>query len=320
MENESNLQLELAKIFLPKHLIKIKQMKNPNSLFVHYTSADVGLSIIKNQEIWMRNATCMKDFSEVLFGIAHVVDFFTSKESQPFWNTLDDLGEGFAHEVRENFDAWIPDLKKNTYLTCLSEHDPNKENIIGRLSMWREYGKPNGVALVINSPAILSEENLMNIFSIPVLYYEGKKIQEEFNLIVDNVIEKKELLKEIDRTKLRNYLVFILQVFSVSLKHHGFEEEREWRIVCRPNYWPLKIITPNIETIDGIPQTVYKIPFKAIPGKKDSVTISSLINRVIIGPTQFPSVIGEAFVKELGESGVDDAKNRVFYSDIPIRI
>lgn len=33
--------------------------------FVHYTSAESALRIIKTKQIWMRNATCMSDYREI---------------------------------------------------------------------------------------------------------------------------------------------------------------------------------------------------------------------------------------------------------------
>ena len=36
--------------------------------FVHYTSADNALKIIRTKRLWMRNTTCMADYREVEHG------------------------------------------------------------------------------------------------------------------------------------------------------------------------------------------------------------------------------------------------------------
>ena len=46
---------------------------------------------------------------------------------------------------------------------------------------------------------------------------------------------------------------------------------------------------------------------------------SKLIKKIIIGPTEFPVVVRDAFVKLLTDAGVDDASEKVVISFIPLR-
>ena len=46
---------------------------------------------------------------------------------------------------------------------------------------------------------------------------------------------------------------------------------------------------------------------------------SDLIDKVIIGPTQYPVVLYDAFEIALLKSGVEDISNRIVVSDIPLR-
>jgi hypothetical protein len=50
-----------------------------------------------------------------------------------------------------------------------------------------------------------------------------------------------------------------------------------------------------------------------------TIEIPSLINRIIIGPTQYPWAMWKAFVTLLSEAGVENAASKVFTSDIPLR-
>jgi hypothetical protein len=44
-----------------------------------------------------------------------------------------------------------------------------------------------------------------------------------------------------------------------------------------------------------------------------------MFDRLIIGPSQYPAVMYEAFTQALKAAGVADAENRVLISGIPIR-
>jgi hypothetical protein len=76
----------------------------------------------------------------------------------------------------------------------------------------------------------------------------------------------------------------------------------------------------ELQVINGVPQTIYKIPLKDIPAiGLTGMEIPSLIHRVIIGPTQYPIAVRKAFVTLLLDAGVADAEKRVWFSQIPLR-
>jgi hypothetical protein len=113
---------------------------------------------------------------------------------------------------------------------------------------------------------------------------------------------------------------FILVTAAVSLKHVGFVEEREWRVIYMPDVNRSNLIAPAIQVIGGIPQIVYKIPLEENPANNVvGVGIPALVDRVIIGPTTYPGPIQAAFVAALQAAGVTDAPSRVFLSGIPLR-
>jgi hypothetical protein len=75
-----------------------------------------------------------------------------------------------------------------------------------------------------------------------------------------------------------------------------------------------------MEIVSGIPQLVHKIPLENNPSAGISgIALADLFDRIIIGPTQFPWVMYEAFVAALDHAGIKDAANRVFRSQIPVR-
>jgi hypothetical protein len=76
MTPEQQTWIKLESIFTPHARAKrdafyrIDEKENAPlpQKFVHYTSAEAALNIIKSKRIWMRNTTCMSDYREVQHG------------------------------------------------------------------------------------------------------------------------------------------------------------------------------------------------------------------------------------------------------------
>jgi hypothetical protein len=65
---------------------------------------------------------------------------------------------------------------------------------------------------------------------------------------------------------------------------------------------------------------VCKIPLSDVPNEGlTGLEIPSLVDRIIIGPTEYPNVIREAFTTELTRAGMNDTAQRIVVSDIPLR-
>ena len=72
--------------------------------------------------------------------------------------------------------------------------------------------------------------------------------------------------------------------------------------------------------ISGVPQPVYKIPLNDLPDEGlVGLRIPELVDRVIIGPTDYPLAMFDAFTDALHEAGVEKPHERVFVSNIPLR-
>ena len=77
----------------------------------------------------------------------------------------------------------------------------------------------------------------------------------------------------------------------------------------------------EIVVLSGTPQKIFKLRLADEPENGlFGADISSLVDRVIIGPCEFPFVSQAAFAAVLGDAGVEDAAKKVIVSDIPLRI
>jgi hypothetical protein len=83
---------------------------------------------------------------------------------------------------------------------------------------------------------------------------------------------------------------------------------------------PSPLIEAATEIVCGVPQIIYKLPLDAaVSDTLYNLDLSSLFDRLIIGPSPYPWAMYEAFVDTLTKSGVVNAQERVFVSGIPIR-
>lgn len=74
--DKSEYLVTMRRMFLPCHAKIIDGLPKEDRLFVHYTSAENGINIIKNKEIWLRNVRCMNDFSEVEHGMSVLQSYY----------------------------------------------------------------------------------------------------------------------------------------------------------------------------------------------------------------------------------------------------
>jgi len=104
------------------------------------------------------------------------------------------------------------------------------------------------------------------------------------------------------------------------MKHPAFVEEQEWRAIYIPDLGQSAHMENSTETINGVPQIIYRLPLdERVDSILGDLDIRKLFGSLIIGPTQYPSAMYQAFVRALQSAGVDDAANKVVISGIPVR-
>jgi hypothetical protein len=312
---------KLESIFMPYAARRSAELMKRNGRFVHYTSAASGLNIIKSKTMWMRSTTCMSDYSEVQHGFRTLNSFFQDpNKTKNFVGTLDECASGVGQEAINLFNAWWQSIQLQTYISSLSEHD-DSEDRYGRLSMWRAFGGVTArVALVLALPMESGVSEPLCILFSPVAYFTEGEVHDEMNATLAKIRENADYLRTIDRSRLLSLAFHVLVTAVVSLKHKGFHEEREWRVIYSPKRNPSRFVTSSTEVIDGVPQIVYKLPLDGSVSTDLAVLeIPNILDRIIVGPNQYPWAMYEAFVSALTEAGMKDAASRVVVSDIPIR-
>jgi hypothetical protein len=297
-----------------------KQIKSTDSeafRLVYYTTGDVAAKIIDEQKIWLRNTLVVNDFSEIDYG-THCLRSAIEQHRKDFEDVLEDIQTGLFSRVSKWLDELWPTIKEDTYIICVSEHKES-ENVLGRLSMWRAYGRSNGVAIVIRPRVELLSSNILGAHIVPVSYRTPERFSEEFLSLINGLRQHAVATKSVDGDWLFRQLVQRFRLFILSTKHLGFEEEIEWRIVASPKLWTTKYLERSIEVVGGTPQPVIKIKLQddqeaGLLG----LDLTQLLDRVIVGPCAFPYVVCEALATLLEEK-IPGGRDKVFASLIPLR-
>jgi hypothetical protein len=330
-ESQYTLNRRLAGIFMPYAKkqadelygdLPFSELGSVSKRFVHYTTAEAALKIIKTKRFWMRNTLCMADYREVQHGhdILHKI-FADQSNVTAFHDALDRCSPGAAKEALEHFDRWFPDIRCNSYIACLSRHYDD-EDTNGRLSMWRGFGGSTmpRVAIVLKIPALSGAADFLHVLFSPVAYLSEKGAHDVMLSVIENVKKEAAFLRTIDRPIIIANIFHMLVAAVTCLKHDGFKEEAEWRAVYSPNRQKSSLINSSMETIAGVPQLVHSLPLDGnVSGELASLDLVATFDRLIIGPSQYPIPMWTVFVEALRSSGIPDAHNRVCISGIPIR-
>ncbi len=307
------------RVFLPSLHGRSARALAAGQRFVHYTGAAAAMNMIRNREIWLRSTQCMNDFSEVRHGLDLLARAWRSTQGERLTGFLEGMFPGFRQEMAERIEALADTVAFDTYIACVSEHDPAEDGI-GRLSMWRAYSGMSGVALVLNNaPLIGPDSDALPVFTGPVEYAARKAFFERFGRFVDGILEEGAYLERLGAEEACRRLVGSYHFAALSTKHPGFAEEREWRMAFTPTLQPQGDLARAVELCRGEPQVVYKLPLARRAPAGASLALADVLESLIIGPCESPRAVRDAFVALLGDAGVAEPEAKVRVSQIPIR-
>lgn len=206
---------------------------------------------------------------------------------------------------------------RNTFICCLSQHHPSEDDN-GRLSMWRAYGD---TALVIHKERILDEAMNIGVYSLLVNYWTESECEAELLKVANQIMENSNFLKDKGDEFIEQGLYNFFLHFTIGTKHPGFSEERELRVYSNPYRSDIsdKIVRDFVD-IDGVPQEVLKMPLIDDPQNGFiKLDIPNLLYKLIVGPTQYPYAVGNAFANLLMGPDLASGYDKVNLSNIPVR-
>lgn len=307
-------------IFFPHTQERSRDLRaNETARVAYYTTAETAFHVLRNKEFWLRNTATMNDYSEVEHGFACLKAAYDSEAGKHFQSALDLIFPSLTRKAVERFDSWLPTIRQDTYIACFSEH-LSTEDQNGRLSMWRAYGGRAGVALILKPDVLFAENDGIGVFASPVAYWTQQQVEAELRRIADRIASDSEYVRSLGEASVEATVFAMFKFAVLCTKHPGFAEEREWRVIASPAMYKSPLLNASVELVKGMPQTVQKVALREYPEiGLNSLRPHLLIDRIIVGPCDYPLVIWKALNQLLTDCGIENAGSRIFVSEIPLR-
>jgi hypothetical protein len=201
----------------------------------HYTGAHGIRGILNSDSIWASGAQHMNDWMEVVYGYNMMMG--TLRELVAEGKFPERSQEVFKHLLRVMQQPDSPFV--DAYFAAFCE----KGNL---LSQWRAYAGTQGFAieldpLVLNGELTLTTKAPARNLRLTKIEYEPSKQKKNFLRLIEELtdtIEEQHAPKGWKSDRFLNTLVefvrVVLSSWAATVKHPGFEEEQEWRVIFQP--------------------------------------------------------------------------------------
>jgi len=309
----------IRSIFFPSFARRRDDAIDHRHRFAYYTTAATASLILSKQELWLRSTGVMNDHSEVEHGAESVFRSLSTDVGEKFLSTIEACHPGASKSVTDRLRDWLPAILGDTFISCLSEHGAEDDQY-GRLSMWRAYGGDTGVAIVFKQEPFLSSQINIGAYTYPVIYGNATSVLCEIHEITNNISVNKSIVSALPESQFVEFLFQSLRACAIATKHKAFLEEKEWRIVACPSLFTSPYLTQEVRSIGAVSQLVQVLDIgAAAKGGIRALEPNNLIDRILIGPTQYQHVLHRSMVEDLRRVGVQNPHEKVHITDVPLR-
>jgi hypothetical protein len=315
------MALNLNELFFPHYTAQQQLYKKTGYPFAYYTNADTALKIIRSHSIWMRKPSMMNDYSEVEHGFICLNAVLNTEVGMEFREAIDMIHAGLSTQVDALYPNVMSTIRATTFIACFTKHNPLEDNY-GRLSMWRAYGRNNGIAFIFKPELFFNNLNstTVGVTNSPVAYLSPVEIAGYLKEITTNIKSNISELKAFSPESLRDWILLVYAMAIICNKHAGFKEEEEWRAIT---YAPLEsiLLEKTVQVISGTPQAIKSFHFVDKPESGlTGLNFKDLLKRIIIGPCEHPEATKEALALELRDNlGIVNPQDIIQISNIPLR-
>lgn len=296
----------------------------PTRLLAHYTSIETLEAMVRSGEFWMSNPLCMNDHEELRFGLDEAAKLFSQHEGI----RLACKSDHQYVRLKEAFDNKLFQLRRDDafdiYVMCFSEHH-EEEDADGKLSMWRGYGgNGNGVALVFDTskwPSTSTGWLVLAKVNYGSAQARRQWINEKLNqfavLLAEHDIDEEMYYIAV------HYLLERFKLFALFSKHHGFREEKEWRLVY------IKSFDENDSLRNCLGYSVgqhgvepkLKLKLSELSDVLDyNVSLESSVHQIILGPSIATPLMAATVERMLEVLNHSSLAPRVVRSGTPYRV
>jgi hypothetical protein len=257
----------------------------------HYTTAAGLLGILDTSALWATDLRFLNDAQEAVYARDLFVEAMRSLDNPALEPEFAGYKDLVARELNSpNFPV---------YVTCFCESGD-------LLNQWRAYGSDHGYAIEVKADALktavqqIAGESPEASLSLMQVRYGRDAATDVVSTAMRNMSED---------TNLGHYgvhahfMALRLTAMLAGVKHPGFQEEQEWRVVAAFE-WE----APKIVRFRSTPMAI--VPYIEIPLLKDAIVT------IRVGPGQHVDV-REAGVRRLLRKV--DCDVPVIHSEVPLR-
>jgi hypothetical protein len=199
----------------------------------HYTGAPAIRGILQSDSIWASGAQYMNDWMEVVYGYDIIM---TGLRELVEKRKLARRSRAVFKDVLRMMES--PDSPFiDAYFAAFCE----KGNL---LSQWRAYAGTQGFAvefhpLVIKGELTLTTKAPARNLRLAKVEYDPARQQENFRGLIEELTDNIEQAKvgsptEAAPSTLVEFTRMVLSSWAATVKHPGFAEEQEWRVIFQP--------------------------------------------------------------------------------------
>lgn len=283
-------------------LDEFPELTQPNphqSVFWHYLSGYSLVQIIESGELWATHLSCLNDGREFIHAfkiMQEIFDDFKSREGH-----TGDFKK--FHTFLDSKFAETPSTYSNLYVASLSEK-------VDDLSQWRAYGGKQGEnGYCIGFDTAFLKTGHISYSTNPFLgkvSYDENRHRQMCRRILDIVFRWFAAGVGRDNLDLRAKLIYrwlerYAFLWFPLMKNKSFEDEAEWRIVCRASRSEeanLKFRPRENMISRHVPQTYLR------PDNTNLLPIQS----VLVGPSRYQDISSESVRLQLASKGYFDGR------------
>lgn len=282
----------------------------------HYTKAYIALDILTKKEMWLNNVSYMNDYLEMKNGMGLVGQVVNSHPwHQGFRDALNSIHPHLFEDARTTLNT-VQNRYFHTYGLCMCEFD--KHDLSGNEYMWRNYARENGVAIIFNNQIlddkIKEKDDNLPVEILPMYYYGTQDVAKEVEDVTDFINKNIGRIRQLDYEIVKKEILDKFTYAVWSLKHPGYSEEKEWRIMTNDKLMRIPLektacVHRDLEIIGNEPRYVYKFNYE-----RAGFRLNNILAKVIIGTCKNPEKVRELFINELASS-VDDIESKVIIAE-----
>jgi hypothetical protein len=266
----------------------------------HYTTAAGLLGILRSSTLWATDLRFLNDAQEAVYARELFVEAVRSAENpalQPghhLHHVAQSFGEDFARYktlVAEELDS----LHFPVYVTCFCESGD-------LLSQWRAYGSDHGYAIEVKADALKTAAQQIAGY-VPLSLMQVRYGRDAATDVVSTAMQEMSKDTNLGHWGVHaHYMALRLTALLAGVKHPGFQEEREWRVVAAFEE------DPKFVEFRSTPMAI--VPYIEIPLPMDAIVT------IRVGPGRHVDV-REAGVRRLLRKVGCNAP--VEHSEVPLR-